>query len=124
MSSPLSPVEPFTLLDVQLRHQISFAPQAAHNTVVYILAGSVLVRADGNSEKVQGRQALALHSGEERITFETPHPAHFLVLSGAEIREPVVVEGPFIMNEPAQIADAATRYRMGAMGPLAPLPRS
>ncbi len=36
--------------------------------------------------------------------------AHLLVLSGAEIREPVVMEAPLIMNEPSQVEDAITRY--------------
>ena len=45
--------------------------------------------------------------------------AHLLVLTGAEIREPVVGSGPFIMNDQAQIDDAITRYRAGRMGQLA-----
>ncbi len=120
LSSPLVPAEPFTLLDVRLQREISFNLPAGHNAVVYILTGYVVVRADGHQEKVDGGHALAFR-GNGRVTFEALPPSHFLLLSGTEIGEPVVAEGPFIMNEPSQIEAAAARFRAGAMGQLAPL---
>jgi redox-sensitive bicupin YhaK (pirin superfamily) len=123
VSSPLDPAEPFTLLDAWLQREIRVTVAAAHNMVVYVLAGSVAVRADGRQEELAAGQALAMSGrrggGEARLA--AGQPAHLLVLSGAEIREPVVTAGPFIMNEPAQIEDATARYRRGEMGHLAPL---
>jgi redox-sensitive bicupin YhaK (pirin superfamily) len=124
ISSPLVPAEPFTLLDAHLRHEISLPVPAAHNTVVYALTGTVMVRADGHQQDVGGGDALALHGSGGRVTFAAPNPAHFLILSGAQIRDPVVAEGNFIMNEPSQIEAAVARYRTGAMGHLEPLPHS
>jgi redox-sensitive bicupin YhaK (pirin superfamily) len=122
VASPLVPVEPFTLLDVHLRREISFAAQAGHTVLFYVLSGHVAVSADGDQEKVDGGQALALRGSDGRVTFEAVPPSHFLILSGAEIHEPVVSEGPFIMNDRSQIDEAVARYRSGAMGHLAPLP--
>ena len=124
VSSPLVPAEPFTLLDVHLRWEIPFDLPAGHNAVVYVFTGYVVVRADARQEKVDGGHALALRGGGGLVTFEALPPSHLLILSGAEIREPVVGKGPFIMNEPLQIEAAGIRYRMGAMGDLAPLPES
>jgi len=121
VSSPLVPVEPFTLLDAKLRQEISIDLHAAHNAVVYVRTGYVVVRADGHQEKVEGGHAIALSGSGGRVTFEALPPSHFLILSGAAIGEPVVVEGPFIMNEPSQIEAATARYRTGAMGRLAPV---
>lgn len=121
VDSPLAPPEPFTLLDVHLRQQISFAAQEGHNVLVYVLTGYVTVSADGHQEKVDGGHALALRGSGGHLTFEALPPSHFLILSGAEIREPVLSEGPFIMNNRSQIEQAAARYRSGAMGYLAPL---
>jgi redox-sensitive bicupin YhaK (pirin superfamily) len=121
VSSPLVPAEPFTFLDVRLRGEISVVLPFGHNAVVYVLTGYVGVGADGQQEKVDGGHALALRGGGGRVTFEALPPSHFLILSGAEIREPVVAEGPFIMNEPSQIEDAVARYRTGAMGRLGAL---
>jgi len=120
VSSPLVPVEPFTLLDARLLREITLDLPAAHNTVVYVLSGSVVARADGHSEKASGGHALALQ-GSGRVTLDAAERAHLLVLSGPQIREPVVTEGPFIMNHPSQVREAITRYRTGAMGQLAPL---
>jgi len=124
VSSPLVPAEPFTLLDVRLLREISFVLPAAHNAVVYVLTGYVVVSANGHTEKLAGGHALALHGSGGLVTFEALPPSHFLILSGAEIREPVVTQGPFIMNEPSQIEAAIARYRTGAMGYLAPLSES
>jgi redox-sensitive bicupin YhaK (pirin superfamily) len=84
---------------------------------------TLVVRAGGHQEKVEGGHAVALHGGRHGgfVTFEALPRSHFLVISGAEIREPVVGQGPFIMNDPLQIEEAGIRYRMGAMGHLAPL---
>jgi hypothetical protein len=121
LASPLVPAEPFTLLDVHLLHEISFAAQAGHTVLVYVLSGYVVVRADGQQEKVEGGHALALRGDGGPVSFEALPPSHFLIVSGAEIRDPVISEGPFIMNDRSQIEDAVARYRSGAMGDLPPL---
>jgi redox-sensitive bicupin YhaK (pirin superfamily) len=125
VSSPLVPSEPFTLLDVELRREVSFDLQNGHNALVYVLEGGVIVRADGREQKVEGEHAMAIHSSnggsDGRVTFEAVHPPHFLILSGAEIGEPVLVHGPLIMNERSQIEAAFARYRAGEMGYLAAL---
>ena len=94
VSSPLMPAEPFTLLDVALRQEISFSLQAAHNAIDYVRAGSVLVRADGHDQQVAGAHALALQGSDGRVTLDAVYPTHLVLLSGAEIREPVLVDGP------------------------------
>jgi hypothetical protein len=121
VSSPLVPAEPFTMLDVELRHEFSYVTEDAQGTVVYVLRGSVLAGAAGQVQEVGGGQAVALLGGGARLTLRAVHPAHLLVLSGSVIDEPVVEEGPFIMNDRSQLAAAAARYRSGAMGGLSPL---
>jgi redox-sensitive bicupin YhaK (pirin superfamily) len=121
VASPLVPVEPFTVLDVELRRDIAFTLPTAHNALVYVRTGDVLVRADGRAQEVAGTHTLALHGSGGGVTVEAVHPAHLVVLSGAEIREPILVDGPFIMNERWQIEEAVARYRTGRMGHLEPL---
>lgn len=120
LSSPLVPVEPFTFLDVQLQHQISFNLEKDHSALIYVIKGKILARANGRQQEVPAEHALGLHGGG-RVTFEGSRPAHFVILSGAEIREPVVAHGPFIMNERSQIDAAFARYQTGKMGHLAPV---
>ena len=118
--SPLVPVEPFDLLDVQLRREISFDLQDGHNAIVYVLEGRITVEADGRTQDLTRDHAMTLH-GAGPLKFQASEPSHFLVLSGAEIREPVLAQGPFIMNEPSQVEAALARYHAGKMGQLSPL---
>ena len=120
ISSPLVPVEPFNLFDVELRHQISFDVEESHNTLVYVVDGAVRVRADGRAQTVPGKHAVALYGDTGRASIEAHHPAHVIILSGAEIRESVVVNGPFMMNNRSQIDGAVAGYQTGQMGNLGP----
>jgi len=117
--SPLVTAEPFTLLDVELRSSIKFDLPNGHHATVYVVGGDVLVGANGQEKILSNQQAVVL-SGNGPVTFNTLRRAHFVILSGAEIREPVVSVGPFIMNSQAQIDDANRRYRSGQMGHLDP----
>jgi len=119
VSSPLVPTEPFTFLEVGLRGGIAFNLRAGHNALLYVFEGRVRVLADDHEQKVTREHALALFGTGGEATLEPLEPAHLLVLSGAEICEPVVAGGPFIMNNQAQIDAAFARYRAGAMGHLA-----
>ena len=119
-SSPLVPTEPFTFLDVELRRAISFDLARDHNTLVYVLTGNVLVRADEHEQRVPAAHAVALHGGSAAVTFEASQASHCLVLSGLQIREPTFAYGPFIMNDKNQADEAMARYRSGAMGYLEP----
>ena len=117
ISSPLVPAEPFTSLDVALRSQLSFRVGQSHNTLDRARPRKGRhYRGNGGSRKLRGEQAIALH-GSGRVTLAAVEHSQVVVLSGTEIREPVVVSGPFIMHDAPQ-----RRYRSGLMGHLAVLP--
>jgi len=121
VASPLITSEAFNLLDVQLQSEIHLDLQSAHNAVIYVITGAVLVGADGAEQRVAPENAVAVGGTGGRATFKAVHLSHFVILSGAAICEPVAVDGPFIMNDRAQIEAAIARYRSGKMGRLAPL---
>jgi redox-sensitive bicupin YhaK (pirin superfamily) len=118
-TSPLAPAQPFRFLDVQLRSAISFGLQDNHNALVYVLSGAVAVSAEYDERWLAAAHAVGLRGGGTSVLIKAGEAAHLLVLSGAEIREPVVSWGPFIMNDETQINDAVARYRAGRMGQLA-----
>ena len=121
--SPLVPIEPFTLLDAELQRETSTDIPPSRNAVIYVLSGSLAIRAGGRPYQVGDGHAIAFRGNGAGLDIKTLLRAHFLYLSGVEIDEPVVAEGPFIMNDVAQIESAISRYRSGAMGELAPLSR-
>lgn len=117
VASPLVPAEPFTLLDVKLRHEIGFDLPADDNALVYVHGGDIFVKAEGLVREVPSGCALAL-CGSGRVAFEAIRPSHMSILSGPEIREPVFMDGPFIMNNRGQSDAAHARYLTGEMGHL------
>lgn len=119
--SPLVPAEPFTFLDVRLRKAVPFDLPSGHNALVYLVGGAIRLRSGDREEKMAGGHAIALYGDGGRIEMEALAPSHLIILAGPDINDPIVVDGPFIMNEPAQIEAAIERYRSGKMGRLAPL---
>ena len=61
-----------------------------------------------------------MHGDGARLSFAADELAHLVVMSAPEIREPVLIDGPFIMSSAEQIAAARVRYRSGGMGQLPP----
>ena len=117
--SPLAPAQPFRFLDVRLRSAIPFDLQEGHNAVAYVMSGAVAVSAEGEERWLAAGHAVGMRGDGTSVLLKAGEAAYVLVLSGAEIREPVVAWGPFIMNDQAQIDEAFARYRAGRMGQLA-----
>jgi len=119
--SPLVPAEPFDFLDIELQSEMSLNLASAHNTIVYVPEGDIIVHTAAREQEVSGGHALGIYGSGGHVKLEALQRAHLVLLSGVEIREPVVADGPFIMNERSQIEGAVSRYRAGGMGHLPPL---
>ena len=118
VTSPLVPVEPFTFLDMQLQGRISFSIEHDQVGIVYVVSGQVTVTTDSDDRMLMREQALIIRGTGGQVSFKSAGRAQLLFLSGAGIRDSVVVDGPFIMNDLEQVRDAARRYREGEMGNL------
>lgn len=118
-TSPLAPAQPFRFLDVRLQSAIPFDLEEGRNALVYVLSGAVAVSAEGDERWLAAGHAVGMRGDGASVLIKAGEAAQLLVLSGAEIREPVVSWGPFIMNDQAQIDEAFARYRAGRMGQLA-----
>ena len=120
LTSPMVPIEPFTLLDVELRRHLTFDHPQGHVTLIYVATGDLAVSSEGGARHLAQRQAIAMHGDGARLSFAADELAHLVVMSAPEIREPVLIDGPFIMSSAEQIAAARVRYRSGGMGQLPP----
>lgn len=120
VASPLAPVEPFTLLDVALRREVGFSLPAGHNALVYVRHGDAELVARDRRQRLTAGQALAASGGPGSLSLTTSSGADVVILSGAELQDPVVARGPFIQCTAAQLTDAERRYLAGDMGTLAP----
>jgi len=116
------PAEPFDFFDVKLVDEWRYEAPPLRNVLVYVLAGEVEVKADGDKRALGTFQAVSVSTDKSGVLhLAAKSPAHVLVLSGTDPHEPLAVYGPFIMNDEAQLENAFERYRSGRMGRLVPL---
>ena len=83
--------------------------------VLYVLDGNATL--DGQS--ITGRQMALVSAGEaESIELVCSDAVRILMLTGAELHEPVFSHGPFVMNTIQEVQQAIFDYHDGKMGML------
>ena len=116
--SPLTPVEPYSILDADLVAGVAYPLGQGDNSVIYVLTGALEVRTGGQSHRLTKETAMALSGCGEVQLNAVGGRAHALLLSGPALQERVVSDGPFIMNDEAGIRGAWQRFHSGQMGVL------
>jgi redox-sensitive bicupin YhaK (pirin superfamily) len=86
-----------------------------HTTVVVVLKGAL--RVNGSDEITTAEVGLFDRSGKS-INIESVQDTTALLLCGEPIDEPIVGQGPFVMNTTQQIRQAIADYQSGKMGHL------
>ena len=86
-----------------------------YTTALVVLRGAVRV----NGSEAIGAAEVGLFDREgESICIDSAKDATALLLCGAPIDEPIVGQGPFVMNTPGEIRQAMLDYQSGKMGHL------
>jgi len=87
-----------------------------HTTTFLVLSGEVVV----NGEKAAGEGDLAIFDrAGDGIAVQAKTDAKLLVMDGEPFAEPVVGQGPFVMNSRAELQQAFEDYQLGRMGEIA-----
>jgi redox-sensitive bicupin YhaK (pirin superfamily) len=114
---PAKTFTPINLWDVNLKagKTAELPLPNGHTTTFLVLSGEVEV--DGGQTAREGDLVIFERSGEG-ITVKAARDAKLLVMAGEPFAEPVVGQGPFVMNSRAEILQAFEEYQMGKMGEL------
>jgi quercetin 2,3-dioxygenase len=115
---PAHTFSPMNVWDVGLTagKSVEFRVPAGWTTALFVLKGRVRLR----SGEIAGAAELAvLEREDETFAMEALEDTTLLFLNGQPIEEPIVGQGPFVMNTRAEIDQAMDDYRNGRMGRLA-----
>lgn len=113
-SGPANTFTPLDVWDVRLNagRKAEFSFAEGRTTAVVLLSG----RAAINGQLLEGAQFVLLERTGEDVAIETDSDSTVLLLSGEPIDEPVVGQGPFVMNTQAEIRQAISDFSSGKFG--------
>ncbi len=87
---------------------------AGHTALIVVQFGTVRV----NEQLLSAVELAVFDRAGTQIRLEATSAARILVLTGEPIGEPVVGQGPFVMNTHEEIRHAIRDYQAGRMGHL------
>ncbi|MDO6802594.1 pirin family protein [Wenyingzhuangia sp. 1_MG-2023] len=104
-------------IDIEKEGEIEVEIPANQDALLYLIKGDVLVNASENLK--YGETAMVTFNNDgDGFTLKANQVSKLLVLSGEPIDEPVVMEGPFVMNTRRETTQAFMDYQQGMMGSL------
>uniref|UniRef100_A0A4W3I5W6 Pirin n=1 Tax=Callorhinchus milii TaxID=7868 RepID=A0A4W3I5W6_CALMI len=110
---------PTMYLDVKLskgaRH-VQAVPKG-WTAFIYTLAGTVYLGPDDDQRKVEPHYTVVFDDGENvQMENKDSEVAHFVLIAGKPINEPIVKHGPFVMTSEEEITQVLEDYRTGKNG--------
>jgi quercetin 2,3-dioxygenase len=119
LESPLQPLTLVTLLDVMLPPQgkIAHTLPPPHHAFMHVIQGSG--EFGSGRSRLETLDVALLEPGSETVTVQANELGlHYLLGAGEPLNEPIVSQGPFVMNTAEEIQRAAIAYQSGRMGRL------
>lgn len=116
-AGPARTFTPLNVWDLRLQQGKSadFSLPAGWSAALIVLQGTVKVN---QASQVKAAQMALFERSGEILSFSAQEDAMALVLSGEPIDEPVVGQGPFVMNNQAEIDQAIADFNSGHFGQL------
>ena len=116
-SGPANTFTPIQVWDLRLARdrQTDLAVPDGYTTALVVLKGAMRVN---GSEAIEAAEVGLFDRAGKNIGIECLEDTAALLLCGEPIDEPIVGQGPFVMNTPQEIRQAMADYRSGKMGHL------
>ena len=113
---PAQTFTPINIWDLQLVaiHAIELRLTEGHTALLVVQSGELQV----NDSPVKAVELVSFDRAGDLVRLWTDTDARVLVLTGEPLGEPIVGQGPFVMNTRAQIQQAIQDYQAGRMGHL------
>lgn len=103
---------PINLWDVSLKNGSKFDLEnlpSGFNIMILVLKGHIIFN---NETETREKQLVFFETSNQKISIESKSESVLLVLNGKPINEPIVGQGPFVMNTKQEIMQAFEDYRL------------
>jgi redox-sensitive bicupin YhaK (pirin superfamily) len=116
VQGPTKTQSPMTILRGALDQngEIEFRLPNNYNTLIYLLDGALTV----NGRIAKAKNMIIFKNDGDKIGLKAAEDTRYIVLSGEPIGEPIVAQGPFVMNTKQEIMQAYQDAKNGTMGYL------
>lgn len=111
--TPLTPVGMYTI-ELQPDSKLHAEVSAGENIFFYIVRGSLNV----NGRRAEARQLVEFNNDGDDIDISAPTESYVIFGHAHPLNEPVVAQGPFVMNTMDEIREAYNDYRAGRFGTI------
>ncbi|QDU80258.1 Quercetin 2,3-dioxygenase [Polystyrenella longa] len=113
---PASTFTPINVWDLQLNEGTTteLTIPEGHTSLLIVQKGEIAA----NGESLKGVELALFEIAGSQIQLDSKTASRILVLTGEPIGEPVVGQGPFVMNTREEIHQAIADYQAGKMGHL------
>ncbi|MDH4048925.1 MAG: pirin family protein [Gammaproteobacteria bacterium] len=112
---PARTFTPVNVWDIRLDkdHPTNLVLPEGHTLALIVLRGNVQIN---GSESAHDAQMVLLDRAGREVSLEATTPSSVLLLGGEPIDEPIVGQGPFVMNTQQEISQAISDYMRGKFG--------
>lgn len=107
---------PMNVWDMRLKanHTLSLVLPEGHTTSLYVLRGKLKI----DTQTVSTAELAVMDQESAELSVDILEDAVVLLLSGEPLNEPIVGQGPFVMNTRAEIMQAIQDYNNGKFGQI------
>jgi redox-sensitive bicupin YhaK (pirin superfamily) len=91
---------------------------ANHTAVIFVLSGDVKV---SGSHTLSDAELAVFETTGDTLIIESVSESKILFLGGEPLNEPMIGQGPFVMNTQAEIMKAFEDFEAGQMGTMEPI---
>ena len=117
LRGPAKTYTPMNVWDVRAKSdgQIIFDLPEGHSCALFVLEGSLMI---SEAHKVSSAELVVMERADTKLVITAEKETKFLLLSGEPINEPIVGQGPFVMNSRQEIMQAITDFQSGRFGKI------
>jgi redox-sensitive bicupin YhaK (pirin superfamily) len=111
VKGPVESITGLTMTTVTLQGSLSLMVDSEDEVLFYVVEGTLTI----NNEQASTHDLVVFTMGEGRLEIEAQDTSRIIIGFGKPYNEPIVAQGPFVMNSEMEIHQAYADFQAGKM---------